>query len=146
MKLRIPQTILVAAAALVFGSTAFAQGINVRARIPFDFVVGNQEYPAGQYAVQTARDTGFYVSINNQEMRTTRGLAGSYPCISSKPVNPGNEAKLLFHRVGNTYFLFRVWVGGNTVGREFPMSHREKQMAMNGAATETTIVAAHIVQ
>jgi len=145
MKLRIPQTILVAAAALVFGSAAYAQEINVRARVPFDFVVGNQEYPAGQYAVQNARDTGFYVSINNQEKRTTRGLADSLPCISSKPLTPANEAKLVFHRVGNTYFLFRIWVGGETTGREFPMSHREKQMAMNGAETETTIVAAQIV-
>ena len=83
------------------------------------------------------------MSINNED-KTTRGLTDSYPCISSKPLTPANQAKLVFHRVENTYFLFRVWAGDNTVGREFPVSRREAQMAMNGPKTEATIVAANI--
>ena len=145
MRVRIPRTMLVAAAALALGSAAYTQEINVRARVPFDFVAGNKVYSAGDYALQTARDTGFYVSINNEGMKM-RGLVDSSPCISSKPLTAGNEAKLVFHRVGNTYFLFRIWVGGNTVGREFARSHREKQMAMNGSTTETTIVATNITR
>jgi hypothetical protein len=145
MKLRIPRTILVAAAALVFGSAVYAQEINVRIRVPFDFVVGDKMYPAGEYAVQTAKANTYYLSIKNED-KTTRELIDSYPCISSKPLTPGNQAKLVFHRVENTYFLHRVWVGGSTVGREFPKSHREAQMAMNGSTTETTIVAANIAR
>lgn len=144
MKLRIPQTILIAAAALVFGSAAYAQEINVRVRVPFDFVVADKVYPAGEYAVQTAKDNTFYLSVKNED-KTMQGLTPSYPCISSKPGDdPANQAKLVFHRMANTYFLFRVWSGGNTVGREFPVSRRETQMAMNGLRSETVIVAANM--
>ena len=102
-------------------------------------------YPAGEYAVQTAKANTYYLSIKNED-KTTRELIDSYPCISSKPLTPGNQAKLVFHRVENTYFLHRVCVGGSTVGREFPKSHRETQMTMNGSTTETTIVAANIAR
>jgi hypothetical protein len=143
MRVRIPRTLLVAAAALALGSVAYAQEINVRARIPFDFVAGNNVYSAGDYALRTARDTGFFMSINNQS-QTTPGLIDSFPCTLSKPVTPGDQAKLVFHRIGNTYFLYRVWVGGETTGRELLKSHRETQMAMNGSTTETVIVATNI--
>jgi hypothetical protein len=143
MKLHISRTMLLAAAALVFGQAAYAQEISVRAHIPFAFVVGDKVYPVGEYAVQTAKDNTYSLSIKNED-KTAQGLTPSHPCISSKPVNPANQAKLVFHRIGNTYFLFRVWVGGSTVGREFPRSHRETQMAMNGSKTETVVVAANI--
>jgi hypothetical protein len=135
---------MVAAAALVFGSVAYTQEINVRARVPFDFVLGDKTYPAGQYAVQAASADSYSLFIENED-RTTHGpMVPSFPCISSKPTVPANQAKLVFHRVGNTYFLFRIWVGGTTVGREFLKSHRETETAMNGSKTETVIVAANL--
>lgn len=143
MKLNISRTMLLASAALVFGSAAYAQEINVRARVPFAFAVGDKVYPAGEYAVQTAKANTYFLLIKNQD-RTTQGLTPSHPCISSKPASPANQAKLVFHRMGNTYFLFRVWVGGSTVGREFPRSHRETEMAMNSSKTDTVIVAANL--
>ena len=145
MKLRISRTLMVAAVALVFGSAAYAQEINVRARVPFDFVLGDKTYSAGQYAVETASDNTFFLSVKNIDDKATQGLTSSHPCISSKPTGPANQGKLVFHRVGNKYFLFRVWVGDSTVGREFPISPREMQMAMNGLKTETVTVTANIV-
>ena len=145
MKLRISRTLTVAAVALSFSSAAYAQEINVQTRVPFDFVLGDKAYPAGQYSVQTANANTYFLSVKNNEDKTTQGLTPSHPCISSKPTGPANQAKLVFHRMGNTYFLFRVWVGGSTVGREFPISHRERLMAISGLKTETVIVAAKIV-
>ena len=145
MKLRISRTLMIAAVALVFGSAAYAQEINVRARVPFDFVLGDKAYPAGQYAIETASDNTYFLSVKNIDAKTTQGLTPSHPCISSKPTGPANQGKLVFHRLGNKYFLFRVWVGGSTVGREFPIPSREKEMAMNGLKTETLTVAANMV-
>jgi hypothetical protein len=136
---------MVAAVALVFGSAAYAQEINVRARVPFDFVLGDKTYSAGQYAVQTAIDNTYFLSVKNIDGKTTQGLTSSHPCISSKPTGPANQGKLVFHRVGNKYFLFRVWVGDSTVGREFPIPPRETEMAKNGLKTETVMVAANTV-
>jgi hypothetical protein len=145
MKLRISRTLMVAAAAMVFNSAAYAQEINVRAQVPFDFVLRHQAYPAGPYAVQTGMENTYVLSVKNIDDKTVQGLTLSHPCISSKPISNANQARLEFHRVGNKYFLFRVWVGGSTVGREFPISPRETEMAMNGLKTETVMVAANIV-
>ena len=144
MKLTIPRIMLLTAAPLLFGSAVYAQEINVRARVPFDFVLGEKVYPAGNYAVQTAMANTHFLSIKNVG-RTTQALTLSLPCISSERAIPANQAKLVFRRIGNTYFLFRVWVGGSTAGWEFPGSHREAQMAENGPETETVIVATNMV-
>jgi hypothetical protein len=143
MKLRISRTVLLATATLVFGSAAYAQEINVRARLPFAFVVGDKVYPAGEYVLQTATANTNFLSIKNAD-KTTQGLIPSYLCASTKPASPANQAKLVFHHMGNTYFLFRLWVGGSAVGREFPRSHLETQMAMNESKTETVVVAANL--
>src|SRR5215472_15077806 len=144
MKLNMSRIMLLALVALVFGSAAHAQEINVRARVPFDFVLGDKVYPAGEYAIQTAMTKTSFLSINNQG-RTTQSLTPSFPCISSEQVIPANRAKLVFRRIGNTYFLFRVWVGGSSVGREFPRSHRGTLMVKNEPKIETAIFATNIV-
>lgn len=145
MKLSISRIMLLAAVPLLFGSPAYSQEINVRARVPFDFVLGDRAYPAGEYVIQTAmaNNTSF-LSINN-EGGTKQGLTRSIPCISSTQAISGNQAKLVFHRVGQAYFLFRVWIGGSTVGREFPRSRRETEMANSATKTESRIVAANTV-
>jgi hypothetical protein len=136
---------LIAAAALAFSSAGFAQeAVNVRAKVPFSFVVGDKTYPAGEYAIQTAEANTFFLSIKNENGQT-QGLTRSHLSISSKPAEPANQAKLVFHRIANTYFLAQVWVGGSTVGREFPRSDRETEMATNRPKTETVIAAANIV-
>jgi hypothetical protein len=140
MKLSISRIMLLAAAPLLFGSPVYSQEINVRARVPFDFVLGDRAYPAGEYVIQTAMANTSSLSINN-EGGTTQGLTRAVPCISSTQVIPGNQAKLVFHRIRDTYFLFRVWVGGTTVGREFPRSHRETEMAKRAPKTETVTAA-----
>lgn len=144
MKLSISRIMLLAAAPLLFGSPAYSQEINVRARVPFDFVLGDTAYPAGEYVIQTAMANTSFLSINN-EGGTKQGLTRAIPCISSTQAIPGNQAKLVFHRIGHTYFLFRVWVGGSTVGREFPRSRHETEMANSPTKTESRIVAANTV-
>jgi len=143
MKFNISRTILLAAATLIFGSTAYAQEINVRVRVPFVFAVGDHMYPAGEYIIQTAEANTHFLSIKSAD-RAAQVLIASHVCVSSKPASPVNQAKLVFHRMGNMYFLYRVWVGGSTAGREFPRSHLETQMAMNRSENETVVVAANI--
>jgi hypothetical protein len=143
MKLNISRTMLLAAAALVFGPAAYAQEINVRARVPFDFMLGDKLYPAGEYAVQTAAANTYFLSIKNED-GAARGMTPSYPYTSSKSAIPASQAKLVFHRQGNTFFLYQIWMGGSALGREFPMSRTETQLALNGAKPEAVSVAASV--
>ena len=57
---------------------------------------------------------------------------------------PAKHTELMFHRIGDAYFLYRVCVAGSEVDREFPRSKTEMHMAMNGAKAETVVIAAQI--
>ena len=61
--------------------------------------------------------------------------------------NKGQRADgttLVFQRMGDSYFLYQVWTAGNSLGREFPMSKKEVQLAKNYSKPELVIVAANI--
>jgi hypothetical protein len=139
MKLNLSRLILFAVGALFLGSAAFAQEMNVQAKIPFDFVLGDKVYPAGEYSVQNVINDNHALRLRNT---TSQRAALILHRPTSSPA-PAKQTQLVFHRVGNTYFLYQVQVAGNTLGREFQMSHQETQMARNATDKETVIVAAN---
>jgi len=133
------RSVLIAFALLLAVSAAHAQTPGLRAAIPFNFVAGNQVLPAGNYLLTsnwlaspsliTVRDLDEPVS----------SLTGSNTCFV---LDPPKTSKLVFHRIGNEYFLYQIWIAGETTGREFPKSKLEVQMAMNEPRAEEVIVAA----
>jgi hypothetical protein len=46
--------------------------------------------------------------------------------------------------LGDNYFLYQVWTEGSSLGREFPMSKAEVQLAKNNSKPDLVIVAANI--
>ena len=128
-------------AALVMGSVAQAQQTHVRSSVPFRFQIGDKMYEAGDYTIQQLGNSAAALRI---ELTGGPNLAMvlSNTCSSSKPVD---ETKLVFHRVGNTYFLSRIWTAGYSQGREFRVSKTEIQMASNQGKTDEVIVAANVV-
>lgn len=142
MNLTIIRSLLVAVAALILGSVAQAQEVNLRAKVPFEFVLGDKIYPAGEYAVQTVLTNNYSLYIKND--------GGAKPALiltdPQSGVAPADKTKLVFHRMGNTYFFYQVWVAGSSIGREFAKSRGEVQLAMNRVKQETVIVAANITR
>ena len=57
---------------------------------------------------------------------------------------PSETTKLVFDRMGNTYFLKQVWVEGRTDGREFAKSKSEVQMAKNHTPSESVTLVAQL--
>jgi hypothetical protein len=142
MKLRIARNMMVAAAALAFTWAAYGQELNVRAKVPFEFVLGDKLYPAGEYSVQAvASDNRFAVSITSADPKLEE------PALASVQLHrasmPAKSTALIFHRQRNTYFLYQVWVADSELGREFPRSKTETRMAMDGTKAETVTVAAN---
>ena len=142
MKLKISRTLLVAAIGLAFASGAYSQTVNIRSQVPFRFVVGNQSYPAGEYAVKTLVSHSHLTYVGNRN-RDKSEMTLTHPVDSG---TPAKNTVVLFHRIGNTYFLYQVWAEGSRVGLEFRQSAREQEMAMNGMKTETVSVAANITK
>ena len=137
--MRNPRPILLALTVLLLATAAQAQ-TTVKASIPFDFVVGDHAYPAGEYTVKSLSQSGGALRIDNAE-ESEKGITISSACTSGQPAT---ETKLVFHRFGNSYLLYQVWTTGYTLGREFPMSKAQVQMTKNNSKPELVIVAANI--
>jgi hypothetical protein len=131
------RSILAALTVLLMATAAHAQSIAVKATIPFNFVVGDRAYPAGEYSF---RENGVILQIADTDNIATSNVI-SNACES---VNPSEKTKLVFHRMGGYYFLSQVWVSGNTLGRELPRSDTEVRLAQNHEKSEPVIVAANL--
>ena len=134
------RSMFLALTVLLLATAAHAQQTNVKADVPFDFVVGDRAYSAGEYTVKSMADSGVAIRIDNTQ-DSERGITLSNACNSLQPA-PGT--KLVFQRLGDHYFLYQVWTQGNSIGREFPVSKAEVQIAKNFGKPELVIVAANI--
>ena len=134
------RSILLALTVLLLATAAQAQTTNVKASIPFDFVVGNHAYSAGEYTVKSMAIDGVAIRIDNAD-ESAKGITLSDVC---ERLHPANGTTLVFQRLGDNYFLYQVWTEGNSLGREFPKSKREVQLAKNNSKPELVIVAANI--
>jgi len=111
---------------LVAGSTAaYGQGSKRQvADIPFQFQVGSETLPAGEYSVAASSSTGETLRISSRETNATIFRLSS-PLVGLETANKG---KLVFHRYGGEYFLAEVWSAGYASGRQLAKSGRERAL------------------
>jgi hypothetical protein len=124
---------------LLLATAAQAQTTNVKANIPFDFVVGDHAYPAGEYTIKSLSQTSPALRIDNED-ESEQGVTLSNTC---NKLQPAEGTTLVFQHLGDSYFLYQIWTEGNTSGRELPRSKAEVQIAKNNKP-ELLIVAANI--
>ena len=134
------RSILFALTVLLLATAAQAQTTNVKASIPFDFVVGDHAYSAGEYTVKSLSQGSGAIRIDNAD-ESEKGMTLSNACQKGQPAN---GTTLVFQRMGDSYFLYQVWTEGNTTGRELRMSKAQVQLAKNYSEPELVIVAANI--
>jgi len=141
MKFNLYRFVVLAMVALVLGPITYAQTVNVRVQVPFNFVLGDQVYPAGEYSIQSLVDYSFSLRISNRKAKVT-SLTESYPVSF---VNEPRRTGLVFTRIGNTYFLYQVRTEDSPVGRQFRRSRMQVQMAQNATESGTVFVAANLI-
>ena len=134
------RSILLALTVLLLATAAQAQTTNVKASIPFDFVVGDHTYSAGEYTVESLSQNSAAIRIDNAD-ESEKGMTLSNACQKGQPAD---GTTLVFQRLGDNYFLYQVWTEGNTTGRELRMSKAQVQLAKNNSKPELVIVAANI--
>jgi hypothetical protein len=123
---------LVVLALLISFTGPFAQA-SAKANVPFAFAVGSAQLPAGTYEIKTVGQGNSSVVIQNDET----SAAAMSTAGREQPRN--TSAKLVFHRVGNAYFLAEVWRSSTAEGMIIPTSKQEKELekelrAANGHA------------
>ena len=116
-------TMLLMTLALAAASAVAANGQSKQkliAHVPFDFVVAEKTFRSGEYDVRAANQAGAIV---------IKGVAGDKVLRLSSPKERRDrrmDAKLVFHRYGNTYFLAEIWMAGESMGRELPKTRGER--------------------
>jgi hypothetical protein len=105
----------------------------IRAKIPFDFSVGDKKLPAGEYAFSRISDLGdnttMLVSGVNSSTRMYQSTS------TAQVLTPKNKSTLVFHKYGDQYFLEQIWTGGEQVGRQLSESRSERAVRRQLAQT-----------
>lgn len=127
---------LLACAAILTLAVNWGAAQTLRANIPFNFVAGTSNLPAGEYAVERS-------GLGAQVLQ----LCGEKPraCIvmlASEVGSSRGKGKFVFHRYGDQYFLSEVWSPKDGLAKTLPESSREKQLAQSETQSVVAIMAA----
>jgi hypothetical protein len=117
--------------ATIASCSLYAQSMNARANIPFEFRVGEKLMPAGEYFIQHANG---WLGLQESGGHHATAVIPTYATDlqSKKPV-------LQFNRYGDAYFLGKLSVPGSDTGRAVPKTPREKELARQSSPGQTTI-------
>jgi hypothetical protein len=106
---------------ILTATTVYAQSDSALvANIPFEFVIGNKTFPAGEYTVRYTYRSVIQILSRDRGacMFVSTGLAKGGKKIGSE---------LVFNRYGDQYFLSTLWRAGD-VGRAVSMSRSEREL------------------
>jgi hypothetical protein len=116
-------------------ASANAQLINpMRAKIPFDFSVGDKKLAAGEYTFSrlsgVANNNTMLVSSVDSSIRMFQST------LAAQVLTAKDESTLVFHRYGDQYFLEQIWTQGEQEGTELPESRSERTIRRQLAQTQ----------
>ena len=118
----------------------------IKANIPYSFVVNNTTLPAGRYVIMVADP---YASDPNLlEIRSANGKTAVF--FETEPVTvmglARSRTELVFDKIGDDYFLSRVFLEGHGGGSRLLKSKMQKRLEENGSIAESHWVAASPAQ
>lgn len=115
----------------------YAQQTIMSANVPFAFNIGDKQLSAGTYAV---REMDRATLIQSRDGETS--VLGIYAYAGP---SKADETKLVFHKVGDHYFLAQIWTSARGQGLAVPQSKLEKELSASNigpqGGVETVIVA-----
>jgi len=106
----------------------------IKAKIPFDFSVGNKKLAAGEYTF--SRLSGIAdnrTMLVRSEDSSTRMFQST---LVAQVLTPKNESILVFHKYGDQYFLEQIWTSGEQEGTELSESRSERTIRRQLAQTQ----------
>jgi len=124
--------------AVVLAAPLGAQTFRVAGSVPFEFTVGVQSMPAGEYTVARVGGTDAIKVTNSNGNTTALSWASN---TSFRPAERTGQALLIFHRYGDRYFLSRIVDGDRDAGVELPPSSTEKELSKTTSLEEFETVA-----
>ena len=105
-------------------TTTQAQTINqFTADIPFDFHVGGEQLPAGEYTIRCLNPSS---DVKVLQLRKTDGESSVMLHTNSIIGRINRKSRLVFNRYGNQYFLSQAWLVSESLGMQAVKSRQEK--------------------
>jgi hypothetical protein len=128
---------------IVFSAMAFCGAASAGAQelsrivveVPFEFIVNGKTLPAGRYRVQrqfSDSDSVFYIGREGGAEGT------SFTTSSALDMSAPNNAALVFHHYGSTYYLSEILTGSRNTGYRLPVSRAERAAARVQASAAST--------
>ena len=128
---RITAIALLAIANFALAGTSFAQSYGVKADVPFDFTVANKLLPAGTYTL-IAESTGLIEIKNHDKPIAVLTL------VTTDGNRSSNGGKLIFHKIGDQYFLSEILSDWAPMNVTVPRSKAEKRVLLQQAMVHPT--------
>jgi hypothetical protein len=120
---------------LTLGPVAQAQHAErvIKVNIPFEFSVGDQVFPAGNYSVVSTAPA--LLDLRDAEGHTlARVLTNSVETLKA-PVSP----RLEFNNEGGRYSLAQVWQENYSIGQQLPLSKSSTRTAKRHSVRTQTV-------
>ena len=132
---------LVSLGATLTANAQIRSDANIRANIPYSFVVNNTTLPAGTYVITVADPYASDLTV--LEIRSANGKTGVL--FDTQPVTvPGlaPQTALVFDKIGDTYFLSKVFMKDYEGGNQLLKSKTQRRLEENGSIAESHSIAA----
>jgi hypothetical protein len=143
-KLFLSLCLVVGLGATLTSNAQIESDATIRANIPHPFVVNNTTLPAGTYVI-TVPDTSS--DLNVLEIRSANGKTAVL--FDTEPVNVTRtmrKSELVFDKIGDTYFLSRVFMSGDEGGNQALKSKKQRRLEESGSVAESQSIEASPVQ
>jgi hypothetical protein len=143
-KLFLSLCLVVGLGATLAANAQIDSGVTIRANIPHAFVVNNTTLPAGAYDIRVADD---YTELNVLEIRSVnRKMSVLFDTESTEAKRIMKTSELAFDKIGDTYFLSRVFLSGDQSGNQLLKSKLQRRLEAGGAVAESHSIAATRMQ
>lgn len=139
-KLFLSLCLIIGLSAVIAANAQIVSDGTLEVNIPHSFIVRDTTLPAGRYMIKVADD---YSNLNVLEIRSIKGHTSVF--FDTESVQLPREARhseLVFDKIGDNYFLSRIFLGGDESGNQLAKSRMQRRLENGGAQAETHSIAA----
>lgn len=116
----------------------------LRAEIPFVFEMRGATLPAGDFRIDFSEDRSWFTIKSLEDSKESAiGVTFSVALHKQSP----NEAKLVFNKYGDRYFLSQIW--HPNIARQLPKSKQERELVTSRVVAQIpvrVVVAAKVMR
>jgi hypothetical protein len=118
----------------VFAVTLAQAQSKITVKVPFDFLISDRTFRAGQYSVSASRD-----QLTVQDSTGKSVFIGIANAVSGRSV--GETGQVVFHCYDNRCFLSEFWTPTRDNGNQLFPSRYEAELAKHRKGTEFALLA-----